>query len=157
MHDLLECGETSVFDAAVGADGGLIAIIGQHCYPWRVRNNQPTFFADHICVQFDAGGGRQRWCIAPSKAPEDAVWRLVRMGNAVPDQSLTQRFFRYMSLRHPSEAISKIVPKTSLIEQPGLLEQSVEFWGHKPVRMPEIEQDVVSKGRGRCAIVTTKK
>jgi hypothetical protein len=157
VHDLLECGETSVFDAAVGADGGLIAIIGQHCYPWRVRNNQPTFFADHICVQFDAGGGRQRWCIAPSKAPEDAVWRLVRMGNAVPDQSLTQRFFRYMSLRHPSEAISKIVPKTSLIEQPGLLEQSVEFWGHKPVRMPEIEQDVVSKGRGRCAIVTTMK
>lgn len=80
VHDLLTRGETSVFDAAVIADGGLIAIIGQHCYPWRVRNKQPTLFADHVCVQFDAGGGRQRWCIAPSKAPEKSIWRLVRMG-----------------------------------------------------------------------------
>jgi hypothetical protein len=133
------------------------AVMGQHCYPWRVRNNQPTLFADHICVQFDAGGGRQRWCIAPAKAPADAVWRLVRMGNAVPDATRTMGFFRYMALRHPSEAISKIVPKTSLIEQDALLEQSIAYWGHKPVRMPEIEQDSVAKGRGRCAIVTTMK
>jgi len=89
VHDLLTPSETSVFDTTVGAEGGLIALLGQHCYPWRVRNNHPTLYADHICVQFDAGGGRQRWCIAPSKAPIDAVWRLVRMGNATPDQSLT--------------------------------------------------------------------
>ena len=157
VHDLIERGEKSVFDAAVGAEGGLIALMGQHCYPWRVRNNQPTLFADHICVQFDAGGGRQRWCIAPSKAPAEAVWRLVRMGNAVPDASLTQRFYRYMSLRHPSEAISKIVPKTSLIENDELLKQSKKYWKRKPVRMPEISQDKVAKGRGRCAIVTTMK
>ncbi|MBT5822626.1 MAG: glycosyltransferase family 2 protein [Rhodobacteraceae bacterium] len=157
VHDLLTPSETSVFDTAVGAEGGLIALLGQHCYPWRVRNNHPTLYADHICVQFDAGGGRQRWCIAPSKAPIDAVWRLVRMGNATPDQSLTRGFYRYMALRHPSEAISKIVPKTSLIEHPPLLKQARKFWKHNPVRMPEIEQDRVPKGRGRCAIVTTMK
>ena len=157
VHDLLVPSETSIFDTAVSAEGGLIALMGQHCYPWRVRNNQPTLFADHICVQFDAGGGRQRWCIAPAKAPADAVWRLVRMGNAVPDATRTMGFFRYMALRHPSGAISKIVPKTSLIEQDALLEQSIAYWGHKPVRMPEIEQDSVAKGRGRCAIVTTMK
>ncbi len=157
VHDLIARSDVSVFDAAVGAEGGLIALIGRHCYPWRVRNNQPTLFADHICVQFDAGGGRQRWCIAPSKAPVDAVWRLVRMGNAAAHESRTMGFYRHMSLRHPSEAISKIVPKTSLIEHPPLLEQSVEFWGHNPVRMPEIEQDKVPQGRGRCAIVTTMK
>ena len=157
VHDLLMRSEVSVFDTAVVAVGGLIALIGQHCYPWRVRNDHPTLFGDHICVQFDAGGGRQRWCIAPSKAPVDAIWRLVRMGNAVADAARTMGFYRHMSLRHPSEAISKIVPKTSLIEHPPLLEQSVDFWGHNPVRMPEIEQDSVPKGRGRCAIVTTMK
>lgn len=157
VHDLLVRADVSIFDAAVGAEGGLIALIGQHCYPWRVRNNKPTLFADHICVQFDAGGGRQRWCIAPSKAPVDVVWRLVRMGNAAADESRTMEFYRHMSLRHPSEAISKIVPKTSLIEDARLLEQSKAFWGHNPVRMPEIEQDKVEKGRGRCAIVTTMK
>ena len=157
VHDLIVRGEKTVFDTAVSAEGGLIALIGKHCYPWRVRNNQPTLFADHICVQFDAGGGRQRWCIAPSKAPVDAVWRLVRMGNAAPDMTQTQTFYRHMSLRHPSEAISKIVPKTSLIEHEPLLEQSKKYWKHNPVRMPEIEQDSVAKGRGRCAIVTTMK
>lgn len=157
VHDLIERSEMSVFDMAVGAEGGLIAIIGSHCYPWRVRNGEPTLFADHICVQFDARGGRQRWCIAPSKAPEAAVWRLVRMGNAAPDPEKQMGFYRHMSLRHPSDAISKIVPKTSLIEHPPLLEQSKKFWKHNPVRMPEIKQDNVPKGRGRCAIVTTMK
>ncbi|MEP5154312.1 glycosyltransferase family 2 protein [Planktotalea sp.] len=157
VHDLMERSDISVFDLAVRAEGGLIAIFGRHCYPWRVRNNQPTLFADHICVQFDARGGRQRWCIAPSKAPEAAVWRLVRMGNVVPDPEKKMGFYRHMSLRHPSEAISKIVPKTSLIEHPPLLEKSKKFWKHNPVRMPEIKQDKVAQGRGRCAIVTTMK
>ena len=62
-----------------------------------------------------------------------------------------------MALRHPSEAIFKIVPKTSLIEHPPLLKQTRNFWKHNPVRMPEIEQDRVPKGRGRCTIVTTMK
>lgn len=91
VHDLLVPSEVSIFDTAVSAEGGLIALLGQHCYPWRVRNDQPTLFADHICVQFDAGGGGQRWCIAPAKAPADAVWRLVRMGNATPDATRTMR------------------------------------------------------------------
>lgn len=157
VHDLVVRRRQSLFDTAVAAEGGLIALIGQHCYPWRVRNDQPTLFADHICVQFDSTSGRQRWCIAPSKAPEDAIWRLVRVGNAAPDAQRTQRFYRHMALRHPTESISKIVPKTSLIEHPPLLAQSIDLFGHNPVRMPEIEPDSVPKGRGRCAIVTTMK
>ena len=157
VHDLIVRGDASVFDTAVAAEGGLIALLGRHCYPWRVRNDQPTLFADHICVQFDAHKGHQRWCIAPAKSPEDAIWRLVRIGQAVPDKSATQLFYRHMALRHPTDSISKIVPKTSLIEHPPLLEQSEGLFGHNPVRMPKIEPDKEAEGRKRCAIVTTMK
>ncbi|MFP7672310.1 glycosyltransferase family 2 protein [Marivita sp. S0852] len=157
VHDLMPVDAPNVFDSAVAAEGGVIALIGRHCYPWRVRKGQPTRFADHICVQFDAKGGRQRWCIAPAKAPEAAIWRLIRIGNAVPDRTRTQLFYRHMALRHPTPSISKIVPKTSLIEHPPLLEMAESYWGHKPVRMPELEPDPVPKGKGRRAIVTTMK
>lgn len=157
VHDLLVTGDRTVFDCAVSASGGLIALIGRHCYPWRVRNGQPTLFADHICVQFDAGGGRQRWCLAPAKLAEDALWRLLRVGSARPDPAQTQGFYRHMALRHPTGSISKIVPKTSLIEHPPLLRQAQEFFGHAPVRMPEIAPETAHGGRGRAAIVTTMK
>ena len=157
VHDLVPAGASNIFDSAVAAEGGVIALIGRHCYPWRVRKDQPTLFADHICVQFDANSGRQRWCIAPAKAPEAAIWRLIRIGNAVPDRTRTQLFYRHMALRHPTPSISKIVPKTSLIEHPPLLEMSEGYWGHKPVRMPELEPDTLPKGKGRRAIVTTMK
>jgi hypothetical protein len=157
VHDLVVTGSETIFDSAVAARGGLIALIGRHCYPWRVRNGQPTRFADHICVQFDSGGGRQRWCLAPSKLPKDAVWRLLRVGNARPDAERTQGFYRHMALRHPTESISRIVPKSSLIEHPPLLERAAAYFDHTPVRMPEIAPDPALGGRGRAAIVTTMK
>lgn len=157
VHDLIPPGKETVFDAAISAEGGLIALVGQHCYPWRIRKGEKVHFADHTCVQFDASGGRQRWCIAPSKSPEGAIWRLVRVGNAEPDMTRTQKFFRHMALRHPAPTISKIVPKTSLTEHPLLLEQSTEHFGHNPVQMPEIQLDTKSGTRGPCAIITTMK
>jgi hypothetical protein len=157
VHDLVPVDAPNIFDSAVAAESGLIALIGRHCYPWRVRKDQPTLFADHICVQFDAGQGRQRWCIAPAKSPAAAIWRMIRIGNAVPDRTRTQLFYRHMALRHPTPSISKIVPKTSLVEHPPLIEMSEGHWGHKPVRMPELEPDTLPKGKGRRAIVTTMK
>ncbi len=157
VHDLVTRGDTSVFDSAVSAEAGLITLIGRHCYPWRVRKDDLVHFADHTCVQFDTYSNRNRWCIAPSKASQNAVWRLVRIGNAVPDNTGTQSFFRHMALRHPTASISKIVPKTALIEHPPLLKQSRECFDHNPVRMPEIQPKTDSKQRGKCAIVTTMK
>ena len=157
VHDLLPPDAPNVFDSAVEAEGGLIALFGRHCYPWRVRKDDPTRFADHICVQFDSKSGRQRWCLAPAKAPEAAIWRMIRIGNAVPDRRRTQLFYRHMALRHPTPSISKIVPKTSLIEHPPLLEMSEHHWGHKPVRMPELATDALPRGKGRRVIVTTMK
>jgi hypothetical protein len=158
VNDLIvDDGDDSIFDRAVAARGGVIQVLGHTCYPWRVRNNDPIRFADHICVQFDAAKPKSRWCIAPAKAPEKAIWRLTRIGNAEPDLTCPGRFYRFMNLRHPADAVSLIVPKTALIEDRRLLDLSRETLGHKPVRVPDVSRKKVHNGRGRRAIVTTMK
>lgn len=154
---IVDAGENTIFDRAVAAHGGLIQLIGQTCYPWRVRNGAPIRFADHICVQFDAVKPKMRWCIAPAKASEKAIWRLTRIGNVDPDLAKPGVFYRFMNLRHPAEAVSLIVPKTSLVEDERLLELSRDTFGFKPVRVPDVSRRKIHKGRGRRAIVTTMK
>lgn len=157
VYDLITRGTDTVFDTAVKAEGGVLQLLGTHCYPWRVRNDDPIRFADHIFVQFDGTKMRKRFCIAPDRAPDAAVWRQVRIGNAAPDDTATQYFFRHMSLRHPTRAVARIVPKTSLVESDALVARAEGYFNHNPVRMPEDKLDKVPKGRGRCAIVTTMK
>lgn len=157
VHDLIAPSNRPIFDRAVAAEGGLVPLAGRHCYPWRVRKGEEARFGDHICVQFDVVSGNNRWCIAPAKSPADAIWRLIRIGNATPDQDAAWEFHRHMALRHPTQAVSKIVPKTSLVEHPALLKQAEEVWQHKPVRVPEMEMEAPGDSSGRRAIVTTMK
>ncbi|WP_299733520.1 glycosyltransferase family 2 protein [uncultured Tateyamaria sp.] len=157
VYDLITRGDLTVFDTAVRAQGGVIQLQGEQCYPWRVRNGDPIRFGDHICVQFDRTKMRKRFCIAPDRAPDTAVWRPVRIGNGEPDEDANGHFYRHMSLRHPTRAVAKIVPKSSLVESEELLKRAADLFDHDPVRMPEDKLDNVPKGRGRCAIVTTMK
>lgn len=149
--------ELNVFDAAVSAHGGLIALIGRHCFPWRVRKDEPIRFADHICVQFDHKILQRRWCVAPAKAPSDAAWRLVRVGNAPADETRAGGFYRCMSLRHPVRSVSRIVPKSSLVEHPPLLDLAERHFAGKPVRMPDVQPGRAREHRDRRVIVTTMK
>lgn len=158
VYDLLvDTAETSIFDRAVNSKTGLLPLYGKHCYPWRLRKKDPVLFADHICTQFDGNITKQRWCIAPAVASNDAVWRMVRILNAQPDETQFGSFYRCMLLRHPAASVSKIVAKTSLLEDPDLVALSQEVFDHKPARMPKLDTKTVVAGRGRCAIVTTMK
>lgn len=155
---LTETGGRSVFDRAVNSETGLIQLQGHPCYPWRIRPNDTPTFGDHICTQFDAGRPRNRWCLAPDKTGPAAVWRLVRLGNAVPDPSEPPaRFRRFMALRHAGDAVSRIVPKTALIEDEALLTLARQEFDHNPVRVPKVKATELDKGRGRRAIVTCMK
>jgi len=158
VHDLAPRGDASIFDAAVSAEGGVVALLGRHCFPWRMRKSQPVHFADHICVQFDREDVRRRWCVAPAKTPASAVWRMVRVANAPPDPEASLGFFRFMALRHTAPSVSKLVAKTSLVESGPLLDLSLVHFGHEPDRMPDASIDTGGDPRsGRRAIVTTMK
>ncbi|WP_264212791.1 glycosyltransferase family 2 protein [Leisingera thetidis] len=158
LFDLLAPGEgPNVFDRAVEAPSGCLRLGGVQAYPWRVRKGDQVSFADHICTQFDAAGLRPRWCLAPAKAAEDCIWRLIRVVGADPDPASDARFYRCMALRHPADTVSKIVPKTSLVETPELLALATGYFKAKPVRIPEEQAIKRSGGKPKTTIVTTMK
>ncbi|MGH1330211.1 MAG: glycosyltransferase family 2 protein [Paracoccaceae bacterium] len=147
----------SVFDRAVASSTGAILLAGQQIYPWRVRNEDTASFGDHICRQFDAKSLRKRWCVAPQKAGDKSVWRLIRVVGTEPNKAEVAGFLRCMALRHEGESVSKIVPKTSLIEDEGLLALMKAQFGADPVRMPQEDGLKIDKSARSTTIVTTMK
>lgn len=158
LYDLLapHSGD-NVFDRTDASQTGCIQLEGTQIYPWRIRKNDPCTFGDHVCVQFDGGAARMRWCVSPRKAGDQAVWRLIRVVGTNPSADEFATFNRYMSLRFLTETVSKIVPKTSLIEAPELIQQAKTMFGHKPVRMPKETLVKSTVETPRTAIVTTMK
>lgn len=157
VYDLIqESSDTTLFDAAVAAPSGAIPLGGRAVYPWRTRKNENAGFGDHICVQFDAQRLRPRWCVAPGVANSGGVWRLIRIGHVNTDMADLRLFYRFMSLRHPTPSVSKIVPKSSLVEHEPLIAFVEDRFGAKPVRMPQIKA-AVGQERGRACILTCMK
>ncbi|WP_323775600.1 glycosyltransferase family 2 protein [Leisingera sp.] len=158
LFDLLApCDGPNIFDQTVAAPAGCLRLGGVQAYPWRVRKGAQACFADHICTQFDAAGLRPRWCLAPAKAGDSCIWRLVRVVGAEPDPADDRRFYRCMALRHPTDTVSKIVPKTSLVETPELLALATGYFNAKPVRIPGERAVKRAGGTPKTAIVTTMK
>ncbi|KIC09855.1 glycosyl transferase family 2 [Leisingera sp. ANG-M1] len=158
LFDLLApSGGPIVFDQAAAAPSGCVRLGGVQAYPWRVRKGDDASFGDHICTQFDAAGVRPRWCLAPAVSGEACIWRLIRVVGAEPAPDADGRFYRCMALRHPTDTVSKIVPKTSLVETPELLDLATRCFAAKPVRIPP--EDAIRKGSGKpkTTIVTTMK
>jgi len=158
LYDLLVISKgQNIFDRAIAASHGCIQLDGHQIYPWRIRLNQPARFGDHICRSFDAKGTRKRWCVAPAVAKGNTVWRLIRVVGASSAPGETAPYLRCMALRHPTETVSKIVPKTSLIEDKDLLALSQRVFKHKPVRTPEESTGKRTSGDTHTCIVTTMK
>ncbi len=156
LHDLIRPGGDNPFARA--EEAGAVTLAGRQVYPWRVREDAPAHYKDHICVQFDAKGHRSRWAIAPGKLPDTSVWRPNRVVGANPDPKRIVFYDRYMAIRHEDEAIARIVPKSSLIEDAGLLHLSEDAWGGNPVRMPDVSLKKDRKpGPTRTVIVTCMK
>ncbi|MGH1464721.1 MAG: glycosyltransferase family 2 protein [Cognatishimia sp.] len=149
--------EQSVFDQATQARNGVVTLVGSHCYPWRVRDDDTCHFADHICCQFDAQSPRLRWCVAPDKAGPNCTWRFVRITGLRGTDAPQAAFMRFMGLRHPVESVSKIVPKTSLVENQTLLDLARKHFKHKPVRMPQLKAPKVDRSKNSVTIITTMK
>ncbi len=155
--DLITRGEDSIFDLAVNSSSGLISLVGRRCYPWRLRDQANPHFSDHICVQFDNPGASNRWCIARNQVSDRAVWRRFWIGNVNPSGSVTGAFYRFTALRHSAPSVSKIVPKTSLVEDAYLINQAETLWDGNPKRAPRIALTPTANQTGGRVIVTAMK
>jgi hypothetical protein len=139
VYDLiLPTQAASVFDQAQDASHGVLTLAGQMCFPWRPKSKKSVQFGDHAYVQFDGTNLKRRWVTAPAKNPDGTLWKFIRIANANPDAVAPAPFARFMALRHPTQKISKIVPKTSLIEHPDLRKLANEYFDTDPVAMPQI-------------------
>jgi hypothetical protein len=150
----------NVFDACQQARSGVVLLVGRRIYPWRVRKGQRERFADHICRQFDARRGIAKWGCAPARAGIDATWRMVRVAYAKPDPDRVFGFWRAMAIRVPGRNAAELAPKTSLVEDPVLLDLAQSHWGHKPIRPPVSKPKPAPRHAtkaGRTAIITTMK
>jgi glycosyl transferase family 2 len=157
LSDLALPADTSIFDQAVNSSAGIVTLAGRNCYPWRLLKKSATGFGDHICTQFDSENGPRRWCVSPGVVGPDATWRPTKIvvNSARPEH--TDFFIRCMALRHPVDAVNKIVPKSSLVENASLLNLSERYFGCKPARMPEVKMAEMDPSDNSTAIVTTMK
>jgi hypothetical protein len=119
---------------AAALAGGVVALRGQLAYPWRIKAGRAAGFGDHVVRQFDAAFGVSRWVVAPRLAGLGRIWRLARVAE-MPDEAESFGFWRAMGLRVPGAETSRLVPKTSVIEDEGLLALAAAL-GADPVRPP---------------------
>ena len=155
---------SSVFETTAQSSTGAIALVGQRSYPWGLKNEIEPGFGDHICTCFDVASRETRWCVSPAQLPAEAIWMPTRILGVTAERT-DFSFWRFMGLRHcrPEGAgVGQIVPKSSLIENAGLLEISKHF-GADPRRQPHFPQDgfedhkTKTGSEDRVAIVTTMK
>jgi len=145
----------SVFDLAHSSESGVITLEGTLSYPWRIRKDHAPHFSDHICTQFDGTKIKRRWCIAPQFTSPDVVWRLVRIVGAEADPDTVRQFASCMNVRHPSNTVSQIVPKTALVEDDRLLQMSHACFGGNPVRVPDAKIDNRGRDDDQSVVIVT--
>lgn len=159
VSDFLDPQGPNPFDLCLTAPGGRVGLMGMQVYPWRLRAGKEARFGDHICRPFDLSHRNARWGLAPRRVGLSSIWRLVRIADA-PEEMPACRFYRAMAVRFPGVSTAQLVPKTSLIEDPHLVELSEQVFRHAPVRAPATEVREAEPKTARkqeTTIVTTMK
>ncbi|WP_179379523.1 glycosyltransferase family 2 protein [Jannaschia marina] len=149
------------FDLVTSAASGVVQLVGRRIYPWRIRKGRAPAFGDHICDQFDNPGGNRRWVAAPARVPEDAPFRLVRVGSVTPEPGDVAFFYRAMAARCSEDEGLPLAPKAGLVVDDDLLAFARDHFGADPI-LPPVNDVPAPTGLaaavpGRTAIVTCMK
>lgn len=153
-------GET-LFEALEDQVEAVLNLRGERVYPWSLREGSASF-GDHICGRFDGYDRNKSWAAIPVRIPSGSIWMPHRVLGPKSEADHAWPFWRCMALRIEDGKVSRIVPKTSLQEQPDLLDMAAYF-GADPERVPEepIQSEHLLPARvitgNRTAIVTTMK
>ncbi|WP_249218878.1 glycosyltransferase family 2 protein [Falsirhodobacter algicola] len=135
LADLLHPGAEgrTVFDALTAQDEAVILLVGERAYPWAQRREE-TDFGDHSCLRFDASEYDRSWCLQPDRLPQGVIWMPYRIVGAKPRVVHRWGFWRCMALRYGSGKVSRIVARSALQEDAGLLAMG-RFFGAEPERI----------------------
>jgi hypothetical protein len=155
---------SNAFDAVRQSHTGVVPILGQGVYPWRVRKGEAPGLHDHICRADPPVRAPDRWGVAPKRVGSTALWLPGGIGGAptLADDSLS--YDRAMALAHPSAEITELVNKDLLVLDATRL-YVAHGAGAKPVQppaQPKPASSAPSRGlpqppSGRTVIVTCMK
>ncbi|SPJ24401.1 glycosyltransferase family 2 protein [Palleronia abyssalis] len=154
LSDLLAPSDPPVFDLAQASPTGWVQLVGRRAFPWSVDDADTIGFGDHACVRFDADFSNPRWCVAPERMPEDSMWRLVRITGGPEGEQPGAVYYRCVGVRHPTDRINRIVPKSTLIEDRPLVDLVARAFGADPKR-PPVPEDGPDLRTGRRTVVVT--
>ncbi|MGP3699815.1 glycosyltransferase family 2 protein [Rhodobacter sp. NSM] len=149
-------GVPTAFDICAGTERGVMILLGQRIYPWRVRPGAEARFGDHVCRPFDQRRAILRWGVAPGMAGLENSWRQGRISYRRPKPGTVASFWRAMAIQVPGRAAGELAPKSALIEDPALLAMADRL-SHRPVRAPVSTLRPPEPAARRTAIVTTMK
>ena len=155
IADHMMPGGPSAFDLAEAAQGQAIPLSGTEIYPWRLRQNQPAPFADHIANRRDEKRRLQSWCASPKTLPFDCIWAPVRPMHCEVAQD-GAAFVRAMGVTYPGAPVKTLVQKSDLAETAALVALAKKR-GHSPIRLPIAAQIPARPKNGSIVIVSAMK
>ncbi len=155
---MLPDAEGTPFDRAATAPGRVVQLLGREIYPWRLRQNAPAHFSDHICSRLGEQRWVPRWCVAPTDVDGETFWRMIRVGGATTASGAPAHFLRAMGVAFPGAPIGQIVAKSELVEDATALSLIRDVFAADPIRMPKRATAVVShQDQRQVCIVTAMK
>ena len=151
---------SNAFDAVKQSHSGVMPILGEAIYPWRVRKGEEPNYLDHICRAEPRVDAPNRWAAAPKRLGSGPVWmqNVVKGAQVIQDESLC--FQRAMSLAFPQSDVAELVNKDVLVRDDALY-QAARDMGAKPVQPPakpkKTSLNLSQPASGRTVIVTCMK
>ena len=150
-----------VFEACRQSHTGMMPVLGELSFPWRVRKGQSPHPGDHICRAKPPLDAPNRWAIAPKRAPADAVWLPGSITNMTALMDEVIHYDRAQSVFMPDAEIAELVNKDVLELAPALAKRARTVFDHAPVLPPERKmsrvEPVKTTPSGRTLIVTCMK
>ncbi|MGI9395800.1 MAG: glycosyltransferase family 2 protein [Boseongicola sp.] len=118
---LLPYEKLTVFDWAEKSNGEVVRLAGREMYPWRLRHGSKSFHHDHVYARINERRWLSRWCVAPKSLSDNAVWRASRIDGAPASAVGPVQYIRAMGVAFPGAPVSKLVDKSSLVEDPAVI------------------------------------
>jgi hypothetical protein len=155
---------SNLFDAIRQSHTGLVPILGEAVFPWRVRKGAAPRWHDHICRSDPPVAAPHRWGVAPKRLGSGPLWtpHAVAGAPALQDESLV--YFRAMALAHPEAEVAELANKDLLILDDSL-NAAAQAAAANPIQPPSQNRPALKDGpkilapppSGRTVVVTCMK
>ncbi len=148
----------NVFDRAASMPDRFLPLKGIETYPWRLRQGQPAPHSDHIACRRTERRALLSWALALGDHDNPrAFWRPGQPFRIEPADMSPVTFIRAMGVSYAGVPVNRLVRKSDLREQPGLVDLMTRAFDADPIRLPAPATIPLRPTKARTTIVTAMK